>query len=60
LNVNAVHRARRAVVVIDPVIVAALVNGNEAVGMTDAVDDYGSLSVVSIATMRPSNSILCA
>jgi len=45
------------VVVIVPVIVAALVNGNDIVGVIDAVDDQGSISFVSIATMRSSNSI---
>jgi hypothetical protein len=39
-----------------PVIVAALVSGNDAVGVIDAVDDQGSISFVSIATMRSSNS----
>ena len=45
------------VVVIVPVIVAALVNGNDIVGVIDAVDDQGSISFVSIATMCSSNSI---
>jgi hypothetical protein len=42
-----------AVDVIGPVIVAALVNGNDAV----AVADQGSMSLVSIATMRSSSSM---
>jgi hypothetical protein len=45
-----------AVVVVVPVVVAALVNGNDAVSVIDAVDDQGSISFVSIATMRSSNS----
>lgn len=45
------------VIVIVPVIVAALVNGNDAVIVIDAVDDQGSISLVSIATMRSSKSI---
>jgi hypothetical protein len=45
-----------AVVVIVPVVVAALVNGNDTVSVIDAVDDQGSISFVSIATMRSSNS----
>jgi hypothetical protein len=46
------------VIVIVPVVVAALVNGNEAVSVIDAVDDdQGSISFVSIATTRSSNSI---
>jgi hypothetical protein len=46
------------VLVIVPVVVAALVNGNEAVSVIDAVDDdQGSISFVSIATTRSSNSI---
>jgi hypothetical protein len=44
-------------VVVGPVMVAALVSGNDAVGVIDAMDDQGSISVVSIATMRSSNSI---
>jgi hypothetical protein len=36
--------------VIEPVIVAALVNGNDAVDLIDTVDDQGSMSLVSIAT----------
>ena len=46
-----------SVIVILPVIVAALVNGNDAVDVIDAVDDQGSISFVNIATMRSSNSI---
>ena len=46
-----------AVVVIDAVIVAALVNGNDTVGVIDAVDDQRSISLVSIATIRSSNSV---
>jgi hypothetical protein len=46
--------------VIAPVIVAALVNGNDIVGVIDAVDDQGSISLVSIATMRSSSSFACA
>ena len=34
-----------------PVIVAALVNGNDIVAVIDAVDDQGSTSFVSMATM---------
>jgi hypothetical protein len=45
------------VFMIDPVIVTALVNGNDTVGVIDAVDDQGSISFVNIATMRSSNSI---
>jgi hypothetical protein len=45
------------VLVIVPVVVAARVNGNEAVSVIDAVDDQGSISFVSIATTRSSNSI---
>ena len=45
------------VIVIVPVIVAALVNRNDTVGVIDAVDGQGSISFVSIATMRSSNSI---
>jgi hypothetical protein len=45
------------VIVAAPVVVAALVNGNEAVSVFDAVDDQGSISFVSIATTRSSNSI---
>jgi hypothetical protein len=40
-----------------PVIVAALVSGNDVVIVIDAVDDQGSLSFVSMATMRSSNSV---
>jgi hypothetical protein len=46
--------------VIMPVIVAALVNGNDTVGVIDAVDDQGAISFVSIATMRLSSSIPCS
>jgi hypothetical protein len=46
-----------AVIVIVSVIVAALVNGNDVVIVIDAVDDRGSISFVSMATMRSSNSI---
>lgn len=41
-------------------IVAALVNGNDIVDVIDAVDDQGSISFVSIATMRSSSSFPCA
>jgi hypothetical protein len=51
---------RSPVNVIAPVIVAALVNGNDIVGVIDAVDDQGSISLVSIATMRSSSSFACA
>lgn len=44
------------VAVIVSVIVAALVNGNDVVGVIDAVDAQGSISFVSIATMRSSSS----
>jgi hypothetical protein len=40
--------------VIDLVIVAALVIGNDIVGVTDTVDAQGSISVFSIVTMRSS------
>lgn len=40
-----------------PVIVAALVSGNDAVIVIDAVDDQGSIRFVSMATMRSSNSV---
>jgi hypothetical protein len=43
--------------VIALVIVAALVNGNAIVVVIDIVDDQGSLSLVSIATVRSSNSV---
>jgi len=46
-----------AVDVIAPMIVAALVNRNEAVIVIDTMDDHGSISFVSIATMRSSNAI---
>jgi hypothetical protein len=45
------------VIVAAPVVVAALVNGSEAVSVIDAVDDQGSLRFASIATTRSSNSI---
>ena len=45
-----------AVIVAVPVIVAALVNGNDIVAVIDAVDDQGSTSFVNIATMRSSKS----
>jgi hypothetical protein len=44
------------VAVIAPVIVAALGNGNDIVAVIDAVDDQGSTSFVSMATMRSSKS----
>jgi hypothetical protein len=44
------------VAVIVPVMVAALVNGNDAVIVIDAVDDQGSMSFVNMATIRSSNS----
>jgi len=40
-----------AVIVAVPVMVAALVNGNDIVAVIDAVDDQGSTSFVSMATM---------
>ena len=43
-------------IVIAPVIVAVHVNGNATVILIDAVDDQGSMSLVSIATTRSSNS----
>ena len=46
-----------AVIVIVSVIVAALVNGNDTVGVIDAVGDQGSINFVNMATMRSSNSI---
>jgi hypothetical protein len=46
-----------AVIVSAPVMVAALVNGNDVVIVIDAVDDQGSINFVSMATMRSSNSI---
>jgi hypothetical protein len=45
-----------AVFVIVPVIVAAHGNGNDVVSVIDAVNVQGSISFVSIATMRSSNS----
>ena len=44
-------------IVIAPVIVFALVNGNDTVVVIDIVDDQGSMSLVSIATIRSSNSV---
>ena len=44
-------------IVVEPVIVAALVIGNDTVAVIDAVDDHGTISFVSIATMRSSNSM---
>ncbi len=41
--------------VIAHVIVAALVNGNDTVGVTEAVDDQGSMSLVSVAIDRISS-----
>jgi hypothetical protein len=38
------------------VTVAALVNGNDIVNVVDARDDHGSMSFVSMATMRSSKS----
>jgi hypothetical protein len=43
--------------VIEPVIVAALVNGNDRVAVADTMDDHGSISFVSSATMRSSKSM---
>jgi hypothetical protein len=45
-----------AVVVIVPVIVAALVSGNDTVGVIHAVDEQGSINFVNMATVRSSNS----
>ena len=45
-----------AVIVAVPVMVAALVNGNDIVAVIDAVDDQGSTSFVNMATMRSSKS----
>lgn len=45
------------VIVIAPVMVAALVSGNDVVIVIDAVDDQGWINFVSMATMRSSNSI---
>jgi hypothetical protein len=45
-----------AVIVIVPVMVAALVNGNDAVSVIHTVDHQGSINFVSMATMRSSNS----
>jgi hypothetical protein len=46
------------VIVIAPLVVAALVNGNEAVIVIDTVDDQGSTNHVTMATMGSSNSTL--
>ena len=46
-----------AVSVNDPVTVAALVNGNDVVSVIDAVDDQGSMSLVSIATILSRSSM---
>ncbi len=45
-------------IVIVPMIVAALVNGNDIVVVIDAVDDQArrSISSVNIATLRSSNA----
>ena len=40
-----------------PVIVAALVSGNDAVGVIGSVDDQGPIRRVSMATMRSSRPI---
>jgi hypothetical protein len=45
------------VVVVVVVVVAALVNGNDTVALIETVDAHGSISFVSIATMRSSNSM---
>jgi hypothetical protein len=45
-----------SVSVIAPVMLAALVNGNDTVIVIDAVGDQGSINVVSMATMRSRNS----
>jgi hypothetical protein len=50
------HGSVVIVIVIVPVLVAALVNGNDAVIVIDAVDDQGSITSVSIATTRSSTS----
>ena len=42
---------------IGPVIVAALGNGIDIVEVIDTLDDQGSISFVSIATIRSSSSI---
>ena len=44
------------VVVVVPVIVAALVNGNDIVDLIDTVDDQGATSFVRTVTMRASTS----
>jgi hypothetical protein len=46
-----------AVIVIVPVMVAPLVNGNDAVSVIHTGDHQGSINFVSMATMRSSNSI---
>jgi hypothetical protein len=43
-----------------PMIVAALLVGNDIVLVTDTLDDHGPINLVSIATMRSSNSSPCA
>ena len=48
------------VIVIGPVIVAVHVNGNATVIVIDAVDDHGSMSLVSMATILSSSSMPCA
>jgi hypothetical protein len=40
-----------------PVIVAALVNGNDAVSVIERVDDQESVNLVGMVTMRSSNLI---
>jgi hypothetical protein len=40
-----------------PVIVAALLNGNDAVSVIDAVDAQASINVASIPAVRSSNAI---
>ena len=42
--------------VIGTVIVIALVNGNDTVGVIDAAVDQGSIIFVNIATIRSSSS----
>ena len=46
-----------SVIVVAPVAVIALGNGTDHVGVTDTVGDQGSMSVVSMATTRSSNSV---
>lgn len=43
-------------IVVVPVVVAALGNENDTVAVINATDVQGSTSLVSIATMRSSNS----